>query len=70
MRAIVVSEVLVPADKKPLINVLMEPELLARVDDFRFSHRFKSRAATMKFLLDWALKKEPTPTPADHERWS
>ena len=70
MAAILESEVLVPADKKPLINVLMEPDLLARIDDFRFTHRFKSRAAAMKYLLDWAILQRPSPTPADHERWS
>jgi hypothetical protein len=48
MRAIVTSEVLMPADKKPLVNILMEPDFLARIDDFRFTHRFKSRAAAMK----------------------
>lgn len=70
MRAILVSEVLMPPDKKPLVNVLMEPELLARVDDFRFTHRFKSRAAAIKYLLDWALVRSPEPTLGDHERWS
>lgn len=70
MRAIVTSEVLMPADKKPLVNILMEPEFLARIDDFRFTHRFKSRAAAMKYLIDWALVRAPEPTLGDHERWS
>jgi hypothetical protein len=69
MRAIVTSEVVMPSDAK-LVNTLIDAHLLARIDDFRFSRRFKSRAAAMKYLLDWALVREPEPTPADHDRWS
>jgi hypothetical protein len=35
--------------------------LLKRIDDFRFKHRFESRAAAIKWLLDWALAQKPTP---------
>lgn len=69
MRAIVTSEVLMPADAK-LVNTLIDVDLLARIDDFRFSRRFKSRAAAMKYLIDFALQQNPEPTLADHERWS
>lgn len=69
MRAILASEVLVPADAK-LVNTLIDVDLLARIDDFRFSRRFKSRAAAMKYLLDWALKHDPTPTEKDRQQWS
>lgn len=69
MRAILASGVEMPSDAK-LVNTLIEADLLARIDDFRFTHRFKSRAAAMKYLLDWSLKRDPKPTPADHERWS
>jgi hypothetical protein len=69
MRAIVVSEVAMPADTK-MVTTLMELDLLARVDDFRFEQRFKSRAAAMKFLMDAALKAGLKPTAEDHERWS
>jgi hypothetical protein len=69
MRAILASGVAMPADKKPLVNVLMEPELLARVDDFRYSRRFKSRAAAIKYLMDWALTRNPQPSPEEVARW-
>lgn len=46
---------------KPLLNFLIEPELLKRVDNFRFSNRFESRAAAIKWLLDWALSQKPAP---------
>lgn len=44
---------------KPLINLVMEPELIERIDDFRFARRFPSRAAAMKWLLTWALDRQP-----------
>lgn len=69
MRPILTSEVVMPADTK-LVTTLIDAELLARLDDFRFSRRFKSRAAAMKYLMDWALVRDPQPTPADHDRWS
>ncbi len=47
------------AGDKPLLNFLVEPELLKRVDDFRFKNRFDSRAAAIKWLLDWALDQKP-----------
>lgn len=70
MRGIVMSGVEMPADNKTMVTTLMERDLLTRVDDFRFSERFKSRAAAMKFLMDAALRAGVKPTPADHERWS
>jgi hypothetical protein len=47
--------------EKPLLNFLVEPELLKRIDDFRFKNRFESRAAAIKWLLDWALDQKPKP---------
>lgn len=48
---------------KPLLNFVIEPELLKRLDDFRFKHRFASRAAAIKWLLEWSLKQNPKPEP-------
>jgi hypothetical protein len=47
--------------EKPLLNFVIEPDLLKRVDDFRFHYRFSSRAAAIKWLLEWALKQNPKP---------
>jgi hypothetical protein len=47
--------------EKSLLNFLVEADLLKRIDDFRFKHRFESRAAAIKWLLDWALNQKPTP---------
>ncbi len=44
-----------------LIHFVIPPELLKRIDDFRFAHRFPSRAAAIKWLLEWALDQNPNP---------
>jgi hypothetical protein len=69
MSAILESGVCMPTDKT-LVHTLMEPALLERIDDFRFTHRFKSRAAAMKYLLDWALLQGPVPTAEDRAQWT
>ena len=46
---------------KPFLHFVISPELLKRVDDFRFRCRFESRAATIKWLLAWALDQGPVP---------
>jgi len=48
----------VPSDK-PFLSFVVDPELIKRLDDFRFKHRFESRAAAIKWLLDWALDQKP-----------
>jgi hypothetical protein len=50
---------------KPLLNFVIEPELLKRLDDYRFKHRFDSRAAAIKWLLDAALKAKLAPKEAE-----
>ena len=50
-----------PASDKPYLNFVVDPELLKRVDDFRFKHRFATRAGAIKWLLDWALRQKPVP---------
>jgi len=47
------------ATDKPILNFVIEPELLKRVDDFRFKQRFATRAAAVKWLLDGALSQKP-----------
>ncbi len=51
-----------PSDK-PLINFVIDRDLLKRIDDFRFAHRFASRAAAIKWLLVYALDQNPKPPP-------
>lgn len=49
------------SSEKPLLNFVIEPDLLKRIDDFRYKQRFPTRAAAIKWLLDWALGQKPTP---------
>lgn len=46
------------ATDKPLVHLTMEPELIRRIDDFRYANRFPSRAAAIKFLIEEALKAQ------------
>jgi hypothetical protein len=47
--------------EKPFLSFVIEPELLQKIDDFRFKHRFPARAAAIKWLLEWALAQKPKP---------
>jgi hypothetical protein len=49
-----------PSDQ-PFLHFVIDVDLLERVDDFRFRYRFATRAAAIKWLLDWALKQKPMP---------
>lgn len=49
------------ASTKPFLGFVIETDLLKRVDDFRFKYRFLSRAAAIKWLLDFGLKQKPKP---------
>lgn len=54
--------------EKPLLNFVIDQDLLDRIDEFRYDNRFPSRAAAIKWLLDWALKQNPSPrTESDQE---
>jgi len=50
-----------PPSDKPYLNFVIEPELLKRLDDFRYKQRFPTRAAAIKWLLEWALNQKPSP---------
>ena len=44
------------AKRLQYLNFVIEPEFLERIDDWRFKHRFPTRAAAVKFLLKAALQ--------------
>ena len=48
-----------PAKGKTPLNMNMDPDLLARVDKYRFKQMFASRSEAIEFLLDVALKANP-----------
>lgn len=49
------------ASEKPFLSFVIDEELLKAVDEFRFMNYFPSRAAAIKWLLNWALKQNPDP---------
>ena len=47
--------------KRPFLNFVADSALIERIDDWRFRHHFPARAEAIRWLLDWALKKNPDP---------
>ena len=47
------------------LHFVIDPELLKRIDDFRFENRFPTRSAAVKWLLAWALEQKPEPPEQD-----
>lgn len=41
---------------KPFLGVNLPPEIIERIDDFRFLNRFKSRAAAVEYILRAGMK--------------
>ena len=56
-----------PAKGKVPLNMNIDPELLARVEKYRFRRMFASRSEAIEFLLDAALKLNPE-RPAPKEK--
>ena len=50
--------------EKQMVNMLYEGEMLKRVDDFRFAHRFKSRTKAIRWLVQAALDNKLAPKAA------
>lgn len=42
--------------EKPIINFVVDDELLKRIDDFRFANRINSRSEAIRRLIDEGLK--------------
>jgi len=55
---------------KPILNLVVDPTLLGRLDDFWHENRFGSRSEAIRWLLHTALDKKlkpPKPTPPNGE---
>lgn len=48
-------------EKKPILNFVIDPKDLDRIDTFWHKNKFPSRAAAVKWLLTWALDQKPKP---------
>lgn len=45
----------------PILNFVVDSQLIQRLDDFRYKYRFPTRAAAVKWLLDEALTQDLHP---------
>ena len=50
------TEVGLMPSEKPFLSFIISEELLEKIDDFRFEHRFESRAEAIRELIRWALE--------------
>jgi hypothetical protein len=66
--AIVIGEVLMPRKPdKPLVNVLMTPEELAELDEWRHNNRFAARSEAMRWLLKAGMRRMPKVSPEERQ---
>ena len=52
--------------EKPFLSFVIDEQSLRRVDDFRFTRRFPSRAAAIKWLLEAALDRGLQPEKSEN----
>ncbi len=48
-------------EDKQILNLAMQGKLLEQIDDYRFRHKFAARSEAIRYLLDYALSKDPAP---------
>jgi len=46
------------ASKKPFLSFVIDEKLLTEIDNFWHQRQFSSRAAAIKWLIEWALKQQ------------
>jgi metal-responsive CopG/Arc/MetJ family transcriptional regulator len=51
-------------DKKLVLNFVIDPELLERIDEYRFRNKFPARAGAVKHLIEKALALDEPPQAA------
>jgi hypothetical protein len=56
-----------PAKGKKPLNLNIDPDILARIDTYRFKRMFATRTEAIEFLLDAALKMNPPRPPAKEQ---
>lgn len=44
-----------------LVHHYIDANLVKKLEDYRFRHRFESQSATIRFLLEYAISKKPVP---------
>jgi len=51
--------------EKPILNFVVDSDLLARIDDFRFENRIASRSEAIRRLIEKGLKTLEAETAAN-----
>lgn len=47
--------------KLQMVHLRLEPELIERLDEYRWDARFEDRTKLVRYLLNWALDNHPKP---------
>ncbi len=50
-----------PIEGKQVLSLAMQGELLDQIDEYRFKHRFNTRSEAIRYLLEYAISKDPAP---------
>jgi metal-responsive CopG/Arc/MetJ family transcriptional regulator len=53
-----------PEKETKVLNMNIDKDLLDRIEKYRFRRMFKSRSEAIEFLLDYALRANPSREPA------
>ena len=53
---------------RPLVALKVPKDILARLENFRFEHRFDTKTEAMTFLWEWALDHGATPPPREERQ--
>ncbi len=46
---------------KQVLSLALPGELLQQIEDYRFKHRFHTRLEAIRYLIEYALSKDPAP---------
>ena len=59
-----ISCIFLPMQRKTqssMFHLRLKKELRAKIDEFRFTHRFETRTEAIHWLLEFALNQNPKP---------
>ncbi len=48
-------------EDKQILNLAMQGKLLEQIDEYRFKHKFQTRSEAIRYLIDYALSRNPAP---------
>ncbi len=48
-----------PINDKHMLNLAIPGKLLKAIDEYRFKHKFNTRSEAIRYLVEYALSKNP-----------